>query len=732
MISIDLRARWADLDGVNTGVDAAPLRRARSWIGLVLVAAAAAGAYANSFLGAFQFDDIPSILENPTLRQLWPLSVPLSPPHGALTVSGRPILNLSLALNYAISGCGLWSYHALNLLIHIGAALALYGIVRRTVAKAGARASYGTAFAVALIWAVHPVTTESVTYVVQRAESLMALFYLLTLYCFVRSTDAARVDQSVLWMALSVLSCWLGMATKEVMVTAPVVVLLYDRTFAAKSWSGAWRERRGYYAGLAASWIMLAWLVASTGWDRGGTSGFHVGVSWVGYWLTQGEAMVRYLGLALWPNPLVLDYGPASAPPAVAYALCGLVLAAFAATVAGCVRGRPWAFLSGVCFLVLAPTSVMPGVLQFVAEHRFYLPLAAVVTAAVLGVRAAASGWGLPAGARTPVLAFLLAGAVACLGTATALRNRVYVDELTLWRDTVAKRPLSALAEANLGKALLDRGRTAEGITCCQKAITLDPNKPAARYNLGLAYEAEGRWDAALVEFIAAVDLNPKMHFADFRAGRLLDRLGRGVEAERFLRMALAAAPDLAEAHGSLGAALVLQGRRPEATDEFARSLSLKPDQPEVEFDLGVCLEREGRLEEAVSHYSAAVRLKPDYGEAQLNLGVSQARSGRARDALSALQSAEKLMPDSAQAHENLATVLDQLGRTGEAVAEYKNALRLKPDSAEAHYNFGNALIHARNLAAARDEFAEALRLRPDFGAARRMLDRLGSLPGNP
>ena len=89
-------------------------------------------------------------------------------------------------------------------------------------------------------------------------------------------------------------------------------------------------------------------------------------------------------------------------------------------------------------------------------------------------------------------------------------------------------------------------------------------------------------------------------------------------------------------------------------------------------------------------------------------------------------------MPDSAQAHENLATVLDQLGRTGEAVAEYKNALRLKPDYVEAHYNFGNALIHARNLAAARDEFAEALRLRPDFGAARRMLDRLGSLPGNP
>ena len=177
---------------MNTGVDSAPLRRAHSWIGWVLVAAAAAGAYANSFFGAFQFDDIPSLVENPTVRHLWPLRIPLSPPPGALTVSGRPVLNLSFALNYAVSGYGIWSYHALNLLIHIGAALALFGIVRRTMAGAGARAPQGTALAVAMIWAVHPLTVESVTYVVQRAESLMALFYLLTLYFFILSAEERR------------------------------------------------------------------------------------------------------------------------------------------------------------------------------------------------------------------------------------------------------------------------------------------------------------------------------------------------------------------------------------------------------------------------------------------------------------------------------------------------------------------------------------------------------------
>ena len=717
---------------MSAGVDEASPGRARSWICAGLIAAAAAGAYATSFLGSFQFDDIPSLLENPTVRRLWPPGIPLSPPHGALTVSGRPILNLSFALNYAVSGYGLWSYHALNLLIHIGAALALLGIVRRTLAGAGAPASQGTALAVAAVWAVHPLTTESVTYVVQRAESLMGLFFLLTLYFFVRGVQAVRPGRAALGMLLSVLSCWLGMATKEVMVTAPVVVFLYDRTFVAKSWAGAWRRRRVYYAAMAAGWILLAGLVASTGWDRGGTSGFDVGVSWVGYWLTQGEAMFRYVGLALWPYPLAVDYGPATAPVAVAAALCVLVLAAFAATAVGCARGRPWAFLSGASFLVLSPTSVMPGILQFVAEHRVYLPLAAFVTAAVLGVQAAASRWGGLGRARKPALASLAVAAVAALGTATALRNRVYADELSLWGDTVAKRPQSALAEANLGKALLDRGRTEEGVTYCLKAITLDPNNPSARYNLGLAYEAEGRWDAALVEFVAAVDLNPRMVYAEFRAGRMMDRLGRGADAERFLRMAVALAPGLAEAHGSLGAALVLQGRRTEAIDEFARSLALKADQPEVEFDLAVCLQGLGRPGEAVPHFAAALRLRPDYADAQLNLGVALAQSGRVPDALAALQAAVALMPASPQAHENLATVLEELGRTDEAVAEFKNALRLKPDYAEAHYNLGNALIRARNLSAARMEFAEALRLKPDFPAARRMLDRLAGFPSLP
>ncbi len=717
---------------VNTGFGAAaPGKRAFAWIGAALITAAAVAAYATSFQGAFQFDDIPAILENPTLHHLWPPGEALSPPHGALTVSGRPVLNLSLAINYALSGEDPWSYHALNLLIHIGAALALMGIVRRTLAREGHPHPDASAVAVALIWVVHPLTTESITYVVQRAESLMALLYLLTLYFSVRSFDASGSRSRLGWRTLGIASCWLGMATKEVMVTAPLVVFIYDRIFVAKGWTAAWRAGRGYYLGLFAGWIPLFCLVAGTGWDRGGTSGFHVGVSWVGYWVTQGEAMVRYVGLSLWPHPLALDYGPASAPAWLAWVLSVLVLAGFVATAVGCHMGRSWAFLPASCFLILAPTSVMPGVLQFVAEHRMYLPLAAVVTAVVLGAeRAASRGWA-PGPTRSLALVCLLVAVVACLGAVTARRNLVYGDDISLWTDTVSKHPLSALAEANAGMALLKGGRRAEGTAYCETAVKLDPAKAVARYNLGLAYEDGKRWDEALAQFEVAAALNPKMYYAEFRIGRILDRFGRPQEAERHLRQSIANSPGFADSRGSLGVALAMMGRHPEAIAEFERSLLLEANQPEVEFDLGVSLAATGRLEEAAFHYAAAARLRPGYGDAELNLGVSLAQLGRLPEALAALQAAVRLLPESAQAHENLATALDQLGRTGEAIGEYRNALRIRPDYVEAHYNFGNALLHVRDMAGAQTEFAEALRLKPDFAAAREMVERISALPGD-
>src|SRR5665213_2236083 len=320
-------------------------------------------AYGGSFSGVMLYDDIPSIVENSTIHHLWPLwRVLATPATGALTTSGRPVLALSFALNHAISGVRVWSYHALNLLIHLLAGLTLFGIVRRTIAQVGTggppvravpESKAGTdgraarpyllatslAFSVALLWTVHPLQTEAITYIVQRAESLMGLFYLLTLYYFIRGAEKAARRESFVWFGLCWLACLFGMATKEVMATAPLMVLFYDRTFLAGTFGEACRRRGKAYAGLAGTWLVLAVLVASTGGNRGGSVGFGIAVKWWAYGLTQFEAVARYLWLSLWPHPLVFEYGVfwvRGAGEVVPYALPVLLL--LAATIWGLLR----------------------------------------------------------------------------------------------------------------------------------------------------------------------------------------------------------------------------------------------------------------------------------------------------------------------------------------------------------------------------------------------------------
>ncbi len=172
------------------------------WLGGVVIVVCGIVAFHNSFDGAFLYDDLGSIRHNQYINNLWnpieAMSLPLI--NSGETVARRPVLSVSFALNRAVLGAEPWGYHLINLAIHIAAALLLFGIVRRTLCLEQYRERYGTkslglALFIAVIWLVHPLQTESVTYIVQRAESLMGMLFLLTLYCSVRGfthTSARR------------------------------------------------------------------------------------------------------------------------------------------------------------------------------------------------------------------------------------------------------------------------------------------------------------------------------------------------------------------------------------------------------------------------------------------------------------------------------------------------------------------------------------------------------------
>ena len=453
-------------------------------LAVLVVILAILAAYNNSFTVSLVFDDYPGITTNQSIRHLWPIWDVLSPPISGVTVSGRPLLNLSLAIDYAISGDEVWSYHATNLVIHILAALLLFDLVRRTFLLPTMRDRWSAsaiplAFVIALLWAVHPLQTESVTYVVQRAESLMGLFYLLALYCFVRgestgwdgsctaiprslqrvgSTTAAPTREAVSWYAASALACLFGMASKEVMISAPLVVLLYDRTFCAGSFREAWRRRYAFYLALASTWLLLGWLVLTAG-NLGRSAGFAPDrFSWRSYSATEPGVIAHYLRLAVWPSGLCLDYGWPAARTWGDVLVPGIPIAlVLALTVWALVKRPAWGLLGASFFAILAPTSSFFPVLDAAFDHRMYLPLAAVVTALVTGTFLI--GRWIARRAKIPLLVsqsiggglVLLAGVT--LIALTVRRNMDYQDDLSLWADTVAKAPHNPRAHTSMGLA---------------------------------------------------------------------------------------------------------------------------------------------------------------------------------------------------------------------------------------------------------------------------------------
>jgi tetratricopeptide (TPR) repeat protein len=661
-----------------------------AWLGAIIIIAATVLAYAGSLSGPFVFDDALSIAKNPTIRHF---SSALSPPPGGVTVSGRPLLNLSFAINYAISDTRVWSYHALNLLIHLLAALTLFGVVRRTPPK-----SLNFALAVALLWALHPLQTESVTYIVQRGESLMGLFYLFTLYAFVRAVadDRAAGPGSLCWLGLSWLACVLGMGTKEVMVTAPVLVLLYDRTFVSGSFCAAWGRRRTFYTLLASTWLLAGFLILGSH-GRGGTAGFGAGTPWWDYGVTQFRAIAHYIRLSVWPAPLVFDYGPVLGGKAAELAADAALITGLAAvSLWFFLRRRPLGFLGVAFFLILLPSSsVVPVATETIAEHRMYLSLAVLLTAILAGVWALAERLQVSLALTSQILARigLAAGLVvaAVFGITTARRNEIYRSAQVLWSDTVGKLPKNARARNNLGLAKVDEGDLAG---------------------------AEGQFRAVLAEA-------PDFGSAYVNLGNVLAKRGALAEAVEDYRVALRFLPRDSDLHEALGDALLRREQIPGARAEFAEGLRLDPNSASGHFGLGCVLDREAQLPAAAAEYQEALRLDPEYADAWYNLANLFAHAGKFAEAADAYAAAVRLRPNLADAHVNYGNVLTQLNRTAEAIGEFQVALRLQPDAVDVHDALGDLLAATGRWDEAREQYEAALRLESTDRTARAGLERV-------
>lgn len=546
-----------------------------AWTFMGLATLAGLCAYAPAFGGAILPDDLRAIVENPSIRSLLPLSGPFSPPLGT-SLSGRPVANLTFALNYAFGGLNFFGYHLLNILILILASTALFSILRvaflapslKWKKAPDEKTATLLSGATALVWLLHPIGTQAVTHLTQRVESLMALFFLLTFLFSLKGFSSAK---KVFWHVSALAAFFLGLGTKEVIIAAPFLVLLYRLVMDRRGLFAELRENPLLYAGFALGLILMAVHVSKGEQLSSAAAPFG---RWQ-YFVTQTVVIFHYLRLVAVPHPLCYDYRL----PILSFASVWPFTAAFftlaCCTIFLCIKRRPLGFVLAWFLVILLPTSSFLPLPQTMTDYRPFLPGASLLAAGAGGLYAL---YALrPSKKSAAALITCACVIMAVFGALTFSRNRDYSSSISLWADTAKKRPKNYLAHNNLG----------------------------------VAYMEKGMLDDARLSFEKAVQYNPLYYEAYLSLGVVLARQGRLAEGRKNIEKALSIKPDYPEAHLSLGSILVWEGKSEAASGEFERAAALDPRYVNAHLNLGLLLKSMGRTEEARTHLKMACELAP-------------------------------------------------------------------------------------------------------------------------
>lgn len=442
----------------------------------VAVAAATIVAHAPAWRGAFVSDDISEIAENPAIRVLWPPWVPMME---GTPMPHRPLPYYTFALNYAAHGLDPRGYHAVNLAIHLVNGWLVWWVGREILRRlGGGDAAGGIALAAATLWLVHPLCTQAVDYIYQRIESLGALAILGTVACFLKATTAPRPGG---WLAASVAASAAGMLCKEHVIAAPVAVLIVDWLAAKWRQEAPWRSllaalaaRPASYAALFATPLIAVALVV---WQRQRFTDFEqVLAGPLLYAANQPLVIGEYLRRAIVPAPLCLDWyripieSPALLGPGIGAIALALAVAAWGVT-----HARGLALVILLFLALLAPTSSVLPVNDLMVEHRMYLPLAVLCTAAAAVGQALLARY-CPPGRRLLVGGAIVGIVVALLAATTWARCHAYQSRLVMWADVVMKSPRNPRGWQTLAVELWQTGALDRALEAVDTSLAIVPD----------------------------------------------------------------------------------------------------------------------------------------------------------------------------------------------------------------------------------------------------------------
>ncbi len=642
-------------------------------IAFALIAIVGTAAYIKSFYADFQFDDYASIVDNSLMKRL-DFSVLWG------NYRERFLTNLTFVLKYLSSGLNVFGWHFVNNLIHIVASFVVYLLTRTTLQTPrlnnqwDTQAQFVVALSTALMFLVHPLQTQAVTYIVQRATSLSGLFYLATVYFYAQG----RLHNRRREYFLAAMMCMLGIFTKPTVITLPLTIILYDVVFFKVDPKAKFEKLLSWiFFTFAVALIPLA-LVGKNLLTQEAFEGFQQ-TSMGHYALTQLNVVASYLRLFIFPFGQNLDYDFPIAENILQFPtslslvlLLGLVYLAlrFMKNQRYITFGIFWFFIT------LGPQSSIFALRDVIVEHRVYLAYYGLCLIACIILYRTIKSFRIYLG-----LMVLLIGTLAVM---TYQRNALWSDATRFMEDVVVKSPQKARPHNNLGFFYFREGRLMEAESEYKKAIQSDPGYTIAYHNLATVYFESGQIQ---------------------KARRIFEQL-----VEQF--------PGYADPHVGLANILLDLGDIAKAKEFYQKAVKANPFSSAAYVGLGNCSQKEGDLVSAVSSFQKAIWLNPDSASAYYNLGNVYYRQSQLYPALTSYQKAVKLRPEFANAYNNLGNIYFHFYDYDKALEQFRLAIRLDPNLAEGYLNLANTLHEVGYIATARAYAQVALQLYQNQGQA--------------
>ncbi|MCB0804397.1 MAG: tetratricopeptide repeat protein [Bacteroidales bacterium] len=598
--------------------------------------------YSNSFDSPFQFDDTLQILAKDRVNDLSQFAS-LSE---WVKVSKRPVSFFSFALNFYFSEYEVYSYHLINLIIHILAGIAVFLLVlqlfRTPVMKTSTLLDYRypMAFFTALIFLTHPIQTQAVTYIVQRMTSLSALFYFLAVFFYAEARMAKfhekKLTNIALWLGLTGLASAISLLTKQIAATLPFIFLLYEICF-IRTKQG--KYYRNFIIAVASVLSLFIIVVAVFGLLPAETRD----ISRMDYLITQFRVIVKYLQLFILPVNQNLDYDFALSTSFFSWDVLLSFLLLIALLVVAIIvfkKHKPVSFGIGWFFIALAVESSVIPIRDVIFEHRLYLPLFGLSLVVVYLVfnyipkRMFAMS--------TAVLTFL----IVIYSFATYARNESWRTQYSIWKDVAEKSPGKFRPWYNLGKIALDDGKYSEAVSYLKNSLRLDPDAANAWYNLGLGFEKIGQAEEAKNAYLRSVELDStfvkglnnlgNFYISEKQYDKALELLEKAYqvnskhipvlqnlgiayyyngEYDKAIQINLEQLeinPRDAIMYTSIGKSYMFKKEYTKAISAIQKGIELNPDLPNVYVDLGSCYYNLGQYQKSIESYEKALERNPN------------------------------------------------------------------------------------------------------------------------